>query len=390
VWAAFAWAQSYHFDYHYFLSHLPAFIALAAFGIEGLLQGLGWLVSKIAKCASSKWIVPATVAAAGLVGLLMLPSGVAETKRSWPNYRAAGAFLANRLNPEDRYYVKPDDWLPTKIGYYLRDVADQGVGIQVFTNKEVQERINSEGGTLYIVTPQAFRRSSLYISRSFHGAAINWRDPCSDSSLEYWDTYERMQSSAGEVTAKDLLSEAKQFEQAGELPTACKILIEAASRSPHLYAIQRRKAEVLAELGRYTEAVETYEAAFERAPPGDRWWMLVGKAESLFSLGMDDRGMEVLRQALEEARDESEEAHLYEAIGEALLAQDRFDEAAAAFQKSLDLWEGDREVSLMRLAEISEKRGDIQAAIGFYTRAANIESPQSELAEQRLQELRGR
>ena len=131
-----------------------------------------------------------------------------------------GAFLAYRLNPEDCYYVKPDNWLPAKIGYYLRDVADQRVGIEVFTDGEVQREIDERKGTLYIVTPQAFRRSSLYISRSFHGAAINWRDPCDDSPLDYWDTYERMQSSAGEVTATDLLSHAKEFEEVGELETA--------------------------------------------------------------------------------------------------------------------------------------------------------------------------
>ena len=175
----------------------------------------------------------------------------------------------------------------------------------------------------------------------------------------------------------------------GNLRQPCGILIEAASRSPHLYAIQRRKAEVFTKLGRYREAVASYQAAFERAPRGDRWWMLVGESESYLSLGMKDQGLEALHRALQETTDESEDAFVHEAIGNALLDQGRIDEAEAAFQKSLELWEGDREISLMGLGEIAEKRGDIPAAIGLYTRVTNLESSQSEPAQQRIRDLRG-
>lgn len=387
VWAAFSWAQSYHFDYHYFLSQLPAFAILAAFGIEGFSRRLCWLGEKTLKCNFPKWLAPATAVAAGAVGILMLPAGVAETKRSWPNYRAAGAFLANRLNPEDRYYVKPDYWLPAKIGYYLRGVSDREVGIEVFGDKALQKEIDNAKGTLYVVTPQAFRKSPVYRSRSFHGAAVNWREPCDGSPMDYWAMYNWMHSSTGEVTGKDLLSEAKEFEQAGDLDTACKILIEAASKSPHLYAVQRRRAEVLTRLGRHDEAVEAYDAAFERAPRGDRWWMSIEKANNLFSQGLTERGLETLHQALDETTDESEEAFVHEAIGEELFARERFDEAAVSFQKSLDLWEGERESSLFHLGEIAARRGNPDEALAYFRRAAAASEDTDTRARKRMREM---
>ena len=387
VWAAFSSAEAYHFDSHYFLSHVPAFMVLAAFGVEGIAKCLQLFI-RLTGYSGRRAASAAAAVAALVAGYLMLPSARAERARIWPDYRAAGTFLANRLNPEDRYYLKPEYWLPAKMDYYLRDVKDQEVGIEVFSNEIFHHEIDRLGGTLYIVTNQAFGKSDRYRSRAFHGAAVNWRDPRSPTPMDYEDAYEQMHASSGKENALDLLSEAKQFEAAGNLDKACEILIRAAEEAPHRYDVQRRKAEVLTELGRHEEAVAAFEAAYQRAPRKDRWWMLVGKARNFLALGKGEAGLDTLRQALDVATDESERSFLYEAIGEYLMVQGQLDEAESAFRRSLDLWEGDREISLLGLGDIAARRKREAEALGYYERAAALNAPNKPRAEERIRNLR--
>jgi tetratricopeptide (TPR) repeat protein len=387
VWIAFIRAQSTHFDYHYFVSHLPAFLALAAFGIEGLLHGTAAILGKTG-FRREGWRTPAAAALALAIGWFhQFPAAREELARKWPNYRAVGNFLQNRLDPEDRFYIKPEYWMTNKVRYYSRDVLDREVEVGFFFDAKAQEDLRRKGGELYVVTHRPFPENPNYRSVIYHGAAVNWKDPRIPAQTDFGEVYRLMLESSGELREMDLLNEAKALRDAGQTEAAMTLIDRAVEMAPHHPRILRRRAEILAEIGRHEEAIPAFEAAFERIEEKEKWFMLASKADSQSLVGKHQEALESIDRAFQQ--DTRNEAYLYEVKGRELLALDKIEEARTALETSLQVFGGDRPGALLKLAEIAGRTGEGDQVAEYLERAAALmNEPQKSEILRRIQQYR--
>jgi predicted negative regulator of RcsB-dependent stress response len=387
VWWAFAWAKSAHFDYHYFISHLPAFLILAAFGLDSIARTVAHPLNRM------DWRFGSI--RAGLLVLLALvvafPMAVGAYReregRQWPEYRQACEFLKSRIRPEDRFYVKPEYWMENKARYYLPEVADREVGVEVFFDPEIQERIRSASGTLYVLTRRSMVKESGFESRIFKSASVSWKPTVGENALDFSKAYDWIVASSFQVSPDDLLFEARYLENAGQLEFALEVINRAVEMAPHRFWIVRKQAEILQGLKRHVKAAAAFEAAARVAPPEWAWWMTVSRAENLGEAGDHETAIALLNQVLEGPRRNDRQALVWEVLGRRLAAAGKLQEARQALERTLELWKGDRISSLVLLGEIALRQDDREAAIEFYRRAAAVDKPERAIAERRLKEL---
>lgn len=387
IWLAFAWAKSAHFDYHYFISHLPAFLILAAIGVESIARTVASLLNR------SGWGSGRNREAVVLAFALAVafPMGVGAYReregRQWPEYRQACEFLKNRMKQEDRFYIKPEYWMENKVRYYLPEVADREVGVQIFFDPTLQEEVRSASGTFYVLTRRSMVKGSGFESRIFKSVSVSWKPTVGENSLDFSKAYDWIIASSYQVSPDDLLFEARNLENAGRLEFALEVINRAVEMAPHRFWIVRKQAELLQGLKRHPEAAAAFEAAAKIAPEEWAWWMTVSRAESLGETGAHEEAIALLRQVLEQPLRTDQQALVWEVLGRRLAAAGKLPEARQALEKTLEYWEGDRIASLLLLGEVSLAEGDREAAIGFYRRAAAVDKPERAFAQRRLREL---
>lgn len=341
VWLAFWIAQSHFFDYHYLISHLPAFSLLAAFGIC-------WVAS-LPEQTPGGWAVWKRAASGGVVLAILsailigsLPVLRYEADRKWPNYRDAGAFLSNRLRPVDRYYVQPDHFLSLKLEWYCEPVAEQEVGFDIFFDEVKQAELEKTGGILYLASGKPLGEKQNYERKYFHGATINWNIEAQNSEGFYEKVYQ-------DLLPLDLVKYALILEAQGDLPSALAALVQAASETPDSYRAHRKKGEMLYKLDRPAESIEAFREALRTAPAEERWWIHAEIGKQWAALGDSDKAIESYQAGLKEP--EANTAYLWEILGEEAYSAGRFEEAIEAFREAVKI-EPDRARSLVRLGEM--------------------------------------
>ncbi len=377
IWVAFKTAQSHFFDYHYFISHLPAFAILAALGLHSVLR-----------LAPSEKVRRALMVAA-MVGIAaaQFPCVSREFLRNWPDYRGVGRFLQARLDPQDRYTIRKEAYLGFMVDYYCPDSADREVEIDFLHDPEARKSFEESGGHLYAVTRTPPAATAELVSRAFDLVFVVWMDPQAygDEALErLFDMGDSAKT--GRHLATNLMEEARVLAKAKAWEQACERIIRAASEAPNLYAILRLKAEILLDSGRIAEAAAAFEKAHAWVPAGERWWMRAQQAKALTQLRRSEEAIAILRGALEEP--EASPMYLHRTIGEILFGLTRPDEAEQEFLKALDS-DPKSGHSLIRLGDIAKARGDSGKALEYYRRAVEVGGSDKAWAESRLKAAQG-
>ncbi|HEY3822716.1 MAG TPA: sulfotransferase [Polyangiaceae bacterium] len=157
--------------------------------------------------------------------------------------------------------------------------------------------------------------------------------------------------------------------QAGDYEAALAAHRRAIELDPRLAEAHGRAADILLRKGRRDEAVAEYERAFEAAP-GTTFGLLCG-AKAMVAQDRPGDAEERLRQLL--ARDpSSSEAHLV--LAHILTEAGRFDEAAASFERSIELapWQATAYHGLVSSRKLTEADRPIVARIEVRLGAVDV------------------
>ncbi|HEU4411688.1 MAG TPA: tetratricopeptide repeat protein [Polyangiaceae bacterium] len=134
--------------------------------------------------------------------------------------------------------------------------------------------------------------------------------------------------------------------------------------------------EALYQMGRYTEALEHFEAA----RPLGGVEAGVGAAKARLALGQGREAHELLRALAREAEERGKAPpKLWTWLGRAELAQGNEAGAEVAFRRAISLSEGSEEPEAhAALAEIHEKRGQLKPALAAWRRALDLDPHRAE------------
>jgi hypothetical protein len=384
VWMGFRFFEAQFFDYHHLASHLPAFVILAAFGVEAVTQRISTLLKSAPRGEGG-------VRAGALVLLCaaLWPSAWAEQNRHWTDYRGVGMFLSNRLDSADRFFIRPESSLGAMIDYYCPGLAEQEADVSLFLDSAKQADLEKDRGELYLASRTPVSVTSELQTRAFSSDArpewgseyrpeiqslfVSWMEPQGYQREDFKRLYEEIQRpGSGPRSPLDWMVEANALAKAKAWDQACAKIILAASEAPNLYVVLRARADILLGAGRYGEAMGAFDTAFGKAPANDRWWMLASKAKALIALKRREEAARMLHQALEEPA--PNEAYLYRSLGENFLALDQIDSAGEAFLESLK--QDDKSAhARIRLGDVEFARGNREKALQYYESAAEIDGP---------------
>lgn len=380
IWIAFKAVKSHFFDYHYFISHLPAFALLIASGVTALTSAFRLPVA-VRNTNAAAWVARG-VLLGGLAALLAQSTRL-EFNRTWPGYREVGQFLTEQLEAEDRFFIREENYLDFMVQYYCPDVLDREVEIDFFVKPAPRKALETSGGQLYVVGRGVPEPTGEVSVKGFNSLHIAWLDPMKyePESLQILLEGEGAHAQ-GLHRANNLMERARSLAEAKAYVEAASAIIEAASEAPHLFSIMRMKGEILLDAGRPSEAIPAFRAAYDLVPAKEKWWMRVCEAKGLYQLKRYDEAIAVLTAALEDP--DPSPLYLYRVIGENYYAKAEYALAREFFQKSFDL-KPDQDYLLMRIADSFSVEGNFSEAVAYYQKAATLNGPELESINRKLE-----
>ncbi|MCL4733434.1 MAG: glycosyltransferase family 39 protein [Candidatus Omnitrophica bacterium] len=393
IWAAFSKAQSSFFDHHYFNSHLPAFIALIALGVE--VVGKLPIRIQVKKNSRIRIFQPTLICLFFILTLyILIPSISSEFLKKWPDYRGAGQFLSSLLNPEDRYYICPEQYLGFKVNYYCPQIVSQEAKVEIFFDSNLQSELEEKGGNLYVVSRTPLATTNTIETRKFGSVStgkgsllyISWLKKMNHSPQIFEIFYKLTQGKYENPKKKETnyLEEAKALIKANKLELARKLLTQAATAAPHLYRIRRQKGELLLQMGIYEEAIADLEAAYNKSPQSEKWWLLSLQAKAYTALKQFPQALTVLDAALKEPDNEKGISHLLVNKGEVELKAGLVDQAYTTFRQLVER-DPRSSTALIRLGGIELKRGEKDLARQHLQSALDLNDANHTWAEKLLQ-----
>ncbi|OIP72566.1 MAG: hypothetical protein AUK43_02820 [Oscillatoriales cyanobacterium CG2_30_40_61] len=167
-------------------------------------------------------------------------------------------------------------------------------------------------------------------------------------------------------TATDLLEEANQLKQSGQLEAAILTYRQATQVNPNFHWVYHNLGEALAENNQLLEAMQAFQRAIELNP--DSAWAQYKLAEVLLKLGNLPDAIDALNCAITINPNVTE---FYNSLGKALFKQGELEQAISYYQKALELNSEDA-ISYQYLGETLAQQGKLDEAIDSCRKAINL------------------
>ncbi len=167
-------------------------------------------------------------------------------------------------------------------------------------------------------------------------------------------------------TATNLLEEANQLKQSGQLQAAIIAYRRAAQLSPNFHWVYHNLGEALAENNQLLEAMQAFQRAIELNP--DSAWSQYQLAEVLLKLGNLPDTIKALKCAIAINPNANE---FYNSLGKALFKQGELEPAISYYQKALELNSEDA-ISYQYLGEALAQQGQLDEAIESCRKAIDL------------------
>ncbi|MBD2484162.1 tetratricopeptide repeat protein [Planktothrix sp. FACHB-1365] len=167
-------------------------------------------------------------------------------------------------------------------------------------------------------------------------------------------------------TATNLLEEANQLKQSGQLQAAIIAYRQAGQLNPKFHWIYHNLGEALAENNQLLEAIQAFQRAIELNP--DSPWSQYQLAEILLKLGNLPQAINALNCAITLNPNVTE---FYNSLGKALFKQAELDQAISYYQKALELNSEDA-IAYQYLGEALAQRGQLDEAIDSCRKAIDL------------------